>query len=76
MTFSFYVHFYVSVDLSIDAMDISGEQQLDVDHNIYKRRIDKTGTPISEPEKEELGKKEDPEKKEVRNRKHVKKLKC
>ncbi|XP_030829570.1 endoplasmic reticulum-Golgi intermediate compartment protein 3 [Strongylocentrotus purpuratus] len=50
--------------LSIDAMDISGEQQLDVDHNIYKRRIDKTGTPISEPEKEELGKKEDQEKKE------------
>nr|XP_054754031.1 endoplasmic reticulum-Golgi intermediate compartment protein 3-like [Lytechinus pictus] len=47
--------------LSIDAMDISGEQQLDVDHNIFKRRIDKTGTPISEAEKEELGKKEEEE---------------
>jgi len=25
--------------LSVDAMDISGEHQLDVDHNIFKKRI-------------------------------------
>eukprot|EP00897_Mesotaenium_endlicherianum_P006719 jgi/Mesen1/6075/ME000031S05341 len=32
--------------LSLDAMDISGEQHLDVVHNIFKRRLDPTGTPI------------------------------
>ncbi|XP_070533069.1 endoplasmic reticulum-Golgi intermediate compartment protein 3-like isoform X2 [Ptychodera flava] len=41
--------------LSIDAMDVAGEQQLDVDHNIFKKRLDKSGKPISKPEKEELG---------------------
>lgn len=29
--------------ISLDAMDISGEQHLDVVHNIFKRRIDKDG---------------------------------
>jgi len=53
--------------LSVDAMDISGEHQLDVDHNIFKKRLDKFGLPLSDtPQKhEELGdstekKKEDP----------------
>ncbi|XP_071966269.1 endoplasmic reticulum-Golgi intermediate compartment protein 3-like isoform X1 [Antedon mediterranea] len=42
--------------LSTDAMDISGEQQLDVEHNLYKIRLDKSGNKISEDaEKHNLG---------------------
>jgi len=33
--------------LSVDAMDISGEHHLDVDHNIFKKRIGSDGKPIS-----------------------------
>jgi len=33
--------------LSVDAMDISGEHQLDVDHNIFKKRLGPDGKPIS-----------------------------
>ena len=36
----------LSSDLSIDAMDVSGEQQIDVDHNMYKQRLDNKGDPI------------------------------
>ncbi|KAH3710330.1 hypothetical protein DPMN_069807 [Dreissena polymorpha] len=43
--------------LSIDAMDISGENQIDVEHNLYKQRLKLTGEKVEdEPEKhEELG---------------------
>jgi hypothetical protein len=34
-------------DLSLDAMDISGEHQLDVQHNIFKKRIGRNGQPIT-----------------------------
>ncbi|XP_072259301.1 endoplasmic reticulum-Golgi intermediate compartment protein 3 [Pyxicephalus adspersus] len=33
--------------LSIDAMDVAGEQQLDVEHNLFKQRLGKDGKPIS-----------------------------
>ncbi|CAH0404761.1 unnamed protein product [Chilo suppressalis] len=38
--------------LVLDAMDSSGEQHLQMDHNIHKRRIDLDGNPIEEPKKE------------------------
>jgi len=39
--------------LSVDAMDISGEHQLDVDHNIFKKRLDSDGKPLQErPQRE------------------------
>eukprot|EP00128_Syssomonas_multiformis_P010518 Colp12_sorted_trinity150504_noHs@32023 len=34
--------------LSIDAMDVSGEQQLDVVHNLYKKRLDSNGLPVDD----------------------------
>eukprot|EP00041_Stephanoeca_diplocostata_P007415 m.105350 g.105350 ORF g.105350 m.105350 type:complete len:395 (-) comp16868_c1_seq1:216-1400(-) len=41
--------------LSIDVMDISGEQQLDVEHNLYKRRLTADGQEIDEEKHHELG---------------------
>ncbi|XP_022105808.1 endoplasmic reticulum-Golgi intermediate compartment protein 3-like [Acanthaster planci] len=38
------------VFLSLDAMDVSGEHQLDVDLNIYRKRLDAKGNPIDEKE--------------------------
>lgn len=35
-------------------MDSSGEQHLEIDHNIYKRRLDLNGKPIDEPKKEDI----------------------
>ncbi|KAL4704055.1 hypothetical protein ACJJTC_001977 [Scirpophaga incertulas] len=40
--------------LVLDAMDSSGEQHLQMDHNIHKRRLDLDGNPIDEPKKEEI----------------------
>ena len=34
--------------VSLDAMDVSGEQHLDVAHNIFKRRIGADGKPVEE----------------------------
>jgi len=46
----------VSCDyLSLDAQDVSGAQHLDIEHNVYKRRLDLEGQPIAEPVKHEIG---------------------
>jgi len=38
--------------LGLDAMDVSGEQHIDIEHNIYKRRLDLQGHPIEDAQKE------------------------
>ncbi|EFJ50127.1 hypothetical protein VOLCADRAFT_80399 [Volvox carteri f. nagariensis] len=37
--------------LSLDAMDISGELHLDLDHDVYKQRLSANGSPVKEVEK-------------------------
>lgn len=44
----------VKTDLSLDAMDSSGDQHLHIEHNIFKRRLDLQGNPIEEPKKEDI----------------------
>ncbi|WAR17614.1 ERGI3-like protein, partial [Mya arenaria] len=48
---------YTQYHLSIDAMDISGENQIDVAHNLFKQRLNERGGMVEDmPEKhEELG---------------------
>lgn len=41
-------------DMSLDVMDISGAQQFDVEHNVYRRRLNKKGVPIDEAEKHDI----------------------
>ncbi|KAI8427758.1 hypothetical protein MSG28_002182 [Choristoneura fumiferana] len=40
--------------LVLDAMDSSGEQHLQMDHNIHKRRLDLTGKAVEDPQKQEF----------------------
>lgn len=44
-------------DLSIDAMDVSGDHQLDVLHSVFKQRLTVDGVPIKEeaPQPVEMG---------------------
>ncbi|KAI8469965.1 MAG: endoplasmic reticulum vesicle transporter-domain-containing protein [Monoraphidium minutum] len=37
--------------LSLDAMDVSGELHLDVEHDVYKQRLSRTGQPLSQAER-------------------------
>jgi len=41
--------------VSLDAMDSTGEHQLDVAHNVFKKRIDKDGKPLGVLKEEVLG---------------------
>lgn len=34
-------------------MDVSGEQHIGIEHNVYKRRLDLEGRPLEEPKKEQ-----------------------
>jgi len=40
--------------LAIDAIDVSGEQQINIQHNIFKRRLDMKGNFIDEAKKEDV----------------------
>ncbi|XP_063993800.1 endoplasmic reticulum-Golgi intermediate compartment protein 3 [Diachasmimorpha longicaudata] len=45
----------ISCDLLLlDAMDTTGEQHLQIEHNIYKRRLSLDGKPIEEPKKTDI----------------------
>ncbi len=47
---------HMCTDLSIDAMDVSGEHQLDVLHSVFKTRLSEKGEPVLEDtEKLDLG---------------------
>lgn len=37
--------------LSLDAMDVSGDMHLDVEHDVYKQRLSANGAPISQAER-------------------------
>ncbi|UYV74746.1 ERGIC3 [Cordylochernes scorpioides] len=39
--------------LSLDAMDVSGEQHINIEHNLYKRRLGLDGKPLDQPVREE-----------------------
>lgn len=41
--------------ISLDAMDVSGEQHLDVKHDIFKRRLDSAGRVLEPPKQEKIG---------------------
>ncbi|KPM11477.1 endoplasmic reticulum-Golgi intermediate compartment protein 1-like protein [Sarcoptes scabiei] len=38
--------------LSLDATDVSGEQHINIDHNIFKRKLNENGDPIELPQKD------------------------
>lgn len=40
--------------LSLDAMDVSGELELDVDHDIFRKRLSAGGEPLDDGEKHEV----------------------
>ena len=40
--------------LSLDAMDVSGELELDVDHDIFRKRLNAAGAPLDDGEKHEV----------------------
>lgn len=48
-----YTYIYV-LDLSIDAMDTTGEQHFQIEHNIFKRRLDLNGKPLEDPQRTDI----------------------
>ena len=46
INFDVIVHRISCPYLSLDAMDVSGEQHIGVEHNVYKRRLDLDGNPL------------------------------
>ena len=44
--------YYYGIGLSLDATDISGEQHINIEHNIFKHRLNDNGDPIDSPTKD------------------------
>ncbi|KAH3759930.1 endoplasmic reticulum-golgi intermediate compartment protein 3 [Pelomyxa schiedti] len=40
--------------LSVDSLDVSGEHHIDLQHDVFKRRLNKDGRPFSIPEKQQI----------------------
>jgi hypothetical protein len=42
--------------LGVDSMDVSGEHQLDLEHGVYKKRLDASGRPVenAQPKRENV----------------------
>ena len=38
--------------LVLDAMDVSGEQHIDIEHNVFKRKLDMEGKPLEDPQQQ------------------------
>ncbi|KAL8625220.1 Endoplasmic reticulum-Golgi intermediate compartment protein 3 [Nucella lapillus] len=54
--------------LSIDAMDVSGEQQIDMSSSLFKQRLDTSGSPVGDTQETKL-KSEEPEQEEKTTKK-------
>jgi hypothetical protein len=52
INFDVIVHRVSCAYLSLDAMDVSGEQHIGIEHNVYKRRLDLEGKPLQVRKKE------------------------
>lgn len=42
-------HAVPCLDVHVDAMDVAGENQIDIDHDMTKQRLDPDGLAIGEP---------------------------
>lgn len=42
-------HAVPCLDVHVDAMDVAGENQIDIDHDMTKQRLNPDGSPIAEP---------------------------
>lgn len=42
-------HSIPCLDVHVDAMDVAGENQLGIDHDMFKQRLDPNGLPVGDP---------------------------
>ncbi|TRY61194.1 hypothetical protein TCAL_01482 [Tigriopus californicus] len=52
INFDVIIHHVSCSYLSLDAMDVSGEQHIGIQHHVFKRRLDLDGKPLEDPVKE------------------------
>jgi hypothetical protein len=49
-------HALTCADVHLDAMDVAGDNQLNIEHGMTKQRISKNGIPLGAPSSETIGK--------------------